>query len=174
MTLGSQTAVQTSVSGINGAGSPGTGQGFLFYVLSAAAAGPYTLTFTATGQHTDIQTSYIDFGASAGCTFAHDLDFPLGAGTGGTVNTPSFNPTPGDLLFNFTYSSEHVDFIHSPWSCPIYSGQGETQTCKFATTVNAAANVLSGPPGTVSNNMTLIHDTDSWQALVTSFTLQQK
>ena len=171
VTLGSQTAVRTSVAGNPGPGNPGTGQGFIFYILSASAAGPQTLTFTASGTYTDIQTSYVDFSPSPGCTFTHHMDYPLGTGTGGTVNTPSISPSAGDLLFNFTYTNEHVDSVNSPWSCPIYSGPGESQTCEFVNTINAAAHILSAPASSIANNMTLIHDSDSWQALITSFTM---
>jgi len=171
VTLGSQTAIETSVPGLPGPGNPGTGQGFIFYILSASASGSQTLTFTASGSYTDIQTSYVDFSPSAGCTFTHDVDSPVGLGTGGTANTPSITPTPGDLLFNFTYVTEHVTSVNLPWSCPIYSGQGETQTCEFNTTINAAAYILSAPSGSTANNMTLIHASDSWQALLTSFAM---
>jgi hypothetical protein len=173
VTLGNQTAVQSSVSGNDGSGNPGTGQGYLFYVLSAAAAGPQTLKFTASGAHSDIQTSFIDFSPSAGCAFIHKWDYPVGAGTGGTANTPTVTPTAGNLLFNFTYSSEHIDNVNSPWSCPTYSGYGETQTCEFVNTTNAAAYILSAPSGSVSNNMTLIHSGDSWQSLIAEFSLQK-
>jgi hypothetical protein len=168
-TLGSQPAVQTTVSGNPGPGNPGTGQGFIFYILSAASSGAQTLTFTVSGSHSGIQTSYIDFTPSAGCTLTHDVDSPVGSGTGDTVNTPSITPSVGDLLFNFTWSSEHINSVNSPWSCPIYSGPGETQTCEFVNTVNAAAYILSASAGSTSNNMTLIHSGDSWQALITSF-----
>jgi len=176
VTLGSQTATRTPVNPNDGSGSPGTGQGWIYYILSANSSGYQTLTFTASGTHTDIQTSYIDFTPSAGCTFTHDVDSPLGAGTGngsnpGTINTPSIAPTAGDLLFNFTWISEHIDSVNSPWSCPIYSGQGETQTCEFDTTVNAAAYILSAAAGSTANNMTDIHAGDSWQAMITSFSL---
>ncbi|MGB8887752.1 MAG: hypothetical protein WCC87_13575 [Candidatus Korobacteraceae bacterium] len=171
VTMGGQTALQTSVSGINGSGDPGTGQGFIYYILSAASAGSPTITWTVSGSHTGIQTSYIDFSPSSGCTFAHDVDSPLGTGTGETVNTPSITPTAGDLLFNFTYSSEHIDSVNSPWSCPIYSGPGETQTCEFVNTINAAAYILSAQSGATANNMTLIHPSDTWQALITSFSM---
>ena len=171
VTMGGQIAFKTSVSGIDGSGSPGTGQGFIYYILSAASAGPQTITLTVSGSHSGIQASYIDFSPSSGCTFAHDIDSPLGTGIGGTANTPSIIPTAGDLLFNFTYSSEHIDSVNSPWSCPIYSGPGETQTCEFVNTVNAAAYVLSASPGSTANNMTLIHPSDAWQALITSFSM---
>jgi hypothetical protein len=172
VTLGSQTAVQTTVSGINGSGSPGTGQGFIYYILSAANSGSQPVTWTVSGSHSGIQTSYVDFSTTTGCQFVHNVDSSVGSGTGGTVNTPSITPTAGDLLFSFTYTSEHIDSVNSPWRCPIYNGPGETQTCEFVNTVNAAAYILSAPSGSTANNMTLIHDTDSWQALITSFSMK--
>jgi hypothetical protein len=179
MTLGSQTAVQTSVSGNPGPGNPGTGQGFIFYVLSAAVAGPQTLTFTASGSYSGIQTSYIDFSPSAGCTFTHHVDSPLGScmsncgtsGNPGTITAPSITATPGDVLFNFTWSSEHINDINSPWSCPVYAGQGETGDCQFDQTRNVAAYILSAPSGPVANNTTDTHSSDTWQALITSFSM---
>ncbi|HVU46967.1 MAG TPA: hypothetical protein VHD85_12610 [Terracidiphilus sp.] len=169
--LGNQTAVETTIPGNPGPGSPGTGQGFIFYVLSAAAAGTQTLTFKASGSYSDIQTSYIDFGSSSGCSFKHDVDYPVGTGTGGTVNTPVITPNAGDLLFNFVYTSEHVNAVNSPWSCPIYKATGETLTCEFVNTVNTAAYILSAPSTSVASNATLIHSTDSWQSLITSFSM---
>lgn len=177
--LGNQTATQTLVSGLPGPGNPGTGQGFIFYVLSAAASGSQTLTFTATGGATQTQVSYIDFTATGGCTFSHDVDSPLGSflqsinGTGapGIINAPSITATPGDVLFNFTWSSEHVNDINSPWSCPNYTGSGETGDCQFVNTRNVAAYILSAPSGSVSNNTTDTHDSDMWQALLTSFSM---
>jgi hypothetical protein len=168
VTLGSQTAVRTTVSGTS---DSLTGQGFIYYVLAAVASGPQTITFTVSGTHSGIQTSYIDFSPTAGCTFSHDVDSPLGSGAGGTANTPSITPTPGDLLFNFTWISEHIDSVNSPWSCPIYNGPGETQTCEFVNTVNAAAYILDASSGSTANNMTLIHPSDTWQALITSFSM---
>jgi hypothetical protein len=176
--LGSQTAVQTSVSGNPGPGSPGSGQGFIYYVLSAAASGAQTLTFTASGGAAQTQVSYIDFTPTAGCTFSHDIDSPLGSYAGsatdtspGTISAPSITPTAGDLLFNFTWSSEHVNDISTPWSCPIYSGSGETGDCQFVNTRNVGAYILSAASGTTSNNTTDTHNTDSWQALITSFSM---
>jgi hypothetical protein len=174
--LGNQTAIQTTVSGNPGPGSPGTGQGFIYYILSSTASGAQTLSFTASGGAAQTQVSYVDFTPSAGCTFSHDIDSPVGSGVGssaspGTINAPSISPTPGDLLFNFTWTSEHVDSVNSPWSCPIYSGAGETQTCEFVNTINAAAYILSASSGSTTNNMTDIHASDSWQGLITSFSL---
>ncbi|HVN81756.1 MAG TPA: hypothetical protein VMW38_22415 [Terriglobia bacterium] len=177
--LGSQTAVQTTVSGAPGPGNPGTGQGFIFYILSAAASGSQTLTFTASGGAAQTQVSYIDFTATAGCTFSHDTDSPLGqssgdpndTGSSGVINAPSIAATAGDVLFNFTWSSEHINDISSPWSCPVYSGSGETQDCQFDNTRNVAAYILSAPSGSVANNTTDTHGSDSWQALLTSFSV---
>ncbi|HWH60103.1 MAG TPA: hypothetical protein VN682_20920, partial [Terriglobales bacterium] len=160
--LGNQTAVQTSVSGAPGPGSPGTGQGFIFYILSAAASGSQTLTFTASGGAQQTQVSYIDFSTSSGCTFSHDVDSSLGScmsncgstTTSGTISAPSISATPGDVLFDFTWSSEHVNDINSPWACPIYGGQGETGDCQFDMTRNVAAYILSAPSGSVANNTT--------------------
>jgi hypothetical protein len=176
--LGSQTAIQTSVPGNPGPGSPGAGQGFIYYILSSAAAGAQTLTFTASGGASQTQVSYIDFTPTAGCTFSHDIDSPVGSYAGsstdinpGTISAPSIAPSAGDVLFNFTWTSEHVNSVNSPWSCPIYSGAGETQTCEFNTTINAAAYILNAPSGSTANNMTDIHNSDSWQGLITSFSL---
>ena len=102
----------------------------------------------------------------------HDIDSPVGSRNWRySANTPSITPSVGDLLFNFTWTTEHIVSVNSPWSCPIYSGPGETQTCEFVNTINAAAYILSASAGSTSNNMTLIHSGDSWQALITSFSL---
>jgi hypothetical protein len=179
VTLGSQTAVKTTVSGVVGPGSPATGQGFIYYVLSAAASGSQTLTFNASGSATQSQVSYVDFSPSAGCAFTHHVDSPLGSclsncgttGNPGIINQPSITPSAGDLLFNFTWSSEHVNDINSPWSCPIYSGSGETEDCQFNSTRNVAAYTLSAASGSTANNTTDTHDSDTWQALLTSFSI---
>jgi hypothetical protein len=178
--LGRQTAVQTTVSGVVGPGDPATGQGFIFYILSAAASGSQTLTWTVSGSHSGIQTSYIDFSPSAGCSFTHHVDSPLGSclnncgntGNPGVINAPSITPTAGDLLFNFTWSSEHVNDINSPWSCPVYGGSGETGDCQFINTRNVAAYILSAASGSTANNTTDTHDSDTWQALLTSFSMK--
>ncbi len=178
--LGNQTALQTSVSGVVGSGDPASGQGFIFYILSAAASGAQTLTWTVSGSHSGIQTSYIDFSPSSGCSFTHHVDSLLGSclsncgntGNPGVINAPSITPTAGDLLFNFTWSSEHINDMNSPWSCPIYSGQGETQDCQFDQTRNVAAYILSAASGSTANNTTDTHDSDTWQALLTSFSIK--
>jgi hypothetical protein len=184
VTLGSQSAVATSNSGnapITTSGgtpgsAPGTGRGWIYYILSAAASGSQTVTWTVSGSHTDIQVSYIDFSPSAGCHFAHNVDSPLGSYIGsnsdtgnGTINAASITPTTGDLLFNFTWTSEHINSVNSPWSCPIYV---ETGTCEFTSTINAAAYILSAASGSIANNMTDLHNTASWQALITSFSMK--
>src|ERR1700733_450861 len=80
VTLGSQVATKTSVSGLPGLGvSPDTGQGFIFYILSAAGAGLQTITWTVTGSaSSQTQVAYIDFTPSAGCVFTHHLDSAVG------------------------------------------------------------------------------------------------
>src|SRR5277367_642023 len=172
VTLGSQTAVQTSVPGNPGPGTPGTGQGFIFYILSTTASGSQTLNFTATGgSPSQTQIAYIDFTPSAGCAFKHNVDSPVGSGTGGTVNTPSITPSTGDLLFNFTWVNEHVTAVNSPWTCTPYDGSGETGDCSFNQTRNADAFVLSAASGSTANNMTNIHSTDSWEGLISSFSM---
>ena len=171
--LGGQTATPTGVFGGNISSSPGTGQGAIYYILSAATSGPQTLTLTVSGSHTDVQTSYIDFSPSAGCKFNHHIDSSLGSFLGnpddtsnGTINAPSITPTVGDLLFNFTWTSEHIDSVNAPWSCPIYS---ETGTCEFYNTINAAAYILAAPATSTANNMTDIHNSDAWEGLISSF-----
>jgi hypothetical protein len=181
ITMGSQTAVKTAVTGIVGSGNPATGQGFIFYILSAAASGSQTITWTVSGSHSGIQVSFIDFSPSAGCKFTHNVDSPLGSclsggclgntGAPGIVNAPSITPAAGDLLFNFTWSSEHVNDINSPWSCPRYLGSGETGDCQFNSTRNVAAYILSAASGSTANNTTTTHDSDTWQALITSFSI---
>ena len=173
VTLGNQVATKSSVSGLPGLGvSPDTGQGFIFYVLSAAAAGTQTITWTVTGVNSDqTQVAYIDFAPSAGCAFTHHLDSAVGSGTGGTANTPSITGATGDLLFNFTWVTEHVTDVNSPWSCTVYNGSGQTGDCSFDKTRNADAYILAAPSGSTANNMTMIHGTDSWQGLITSFSI---
>lgn len=176
VTVGSQTATKTTVSGVVDSNTPGTGQGFLFYVLSAAGSGTQTVTWTVSGSHSDIQVTYIDFSVTPGCVFTHHVDSPLGSclifGTcNGIVNAPSITPSEGDLLFNFTYSNEHVENINSPWSCPLYTGNGQTGTCQTGPTENVAAYILSAKSGSTANNTTTIHPDDTWQALLTSFSM---
>jgi len=168
VTLGSQTAVQTSVTGT---WNSNEGEGFIFYILSANTAGSQTLTFTESGNTSEIQVAYIDFTPSSGCKFSHDVDSPVGSGTGGTINTPSITPSAaGELLFNFTFVSEHITSIGSPWSCTVYPPV-EGGTCYYQSTIDADAYVLSSSAGATANNMTNIHTTDTWEAIIASFTI---
>lgn len=177
VTMGSQTAVQTTVPGVVGGGSPATGQGFIFYILSSTVSGSQTITFTSTGGASQTQVSYIDFSPSAGCHFSHHVDSALGSclsncgntGNPGVINAPSITPTAGDLLFVFTWSSEHVNDMNAPWSCPIYNMAGETQDCQFNDTRNVAGYILSAASGSTANNTTDTHDGDTWQALIAAF-----
>jgi hypothetical protein len=180
--MGSQTATKTSVSGVadNGSvdsnGGPGSGQGFIYYILSASASGNQTVTFT-TSNATQTQVSYIDFAPSSGYHFTHHTDSTLGScltncgptTSSGAIAGPSFTPTTGDLVFNFTYTSEHINSLGTPWSCATYNGPGESGTCEFVTTINAAAYIPSASSGAIQNNMTDIHASDTWQAMFASF-----
>lgn len=175
VTLGSQAAAKTIQNGVDLGSAPDLtypGQNFIYYILSASSSGTQTATFTASGAGLQsTQISYIDFTPSAGCYFIHDVDSLVGTGTNGTnINSPSISPSEtGELLFNFTSTGQHVTAVNLPWSCPIYSGQGETQTCFFNVTQNAAAYILSSPSGPVANNMTDNATDIYWEGLITSF-----
>ena len=176
VTLGSQTATQTTVSGVPGPGSPGEGQAFLYYITSAATSGTPTITANVSGSHTDLQVAYEDFSASAGCTFSHDQDSPLGkcqsscGGSGtGTISQPAITPTAaGEVLVVFTWTSEHVNNYNSPWTCP---NNITNSACAYDPTKNAMAYVLSSSSGSTANNANDIHASDTWQALITSFSM---
>jgi hypothetical protein len=171
--LGNQTAVQTSVGGQpdpGTSGTPGSGQGWIYYVLSAAAAGSQTLTFTIV-ETQQLQVSYMDFKPSAGCTFSHGVDSPRGFGSnvGTSITSPSITPTQGDLLYNFTWTNTHmVDPMGSPWVPSIWQPQNSHF---LENSVNAVVYDLSAPSGTIANNLNTLHSSDSWQALITSFSL---
>jgi hypothetical protein len=180
VTLGSQKAVQTSVSGVPGPGTTsvvGEGQPFLFYILSAAASGSQTLIFTASnfttppsGYFDQTQVSYQIFRPSAGCRFSHEVDSPLGSGTAPTANTPSITPTAvGELLFVFTATSEHINSVNSPWSCTVIPSSGVCGVLQ--NTRNGVGYILSGASGSAANNMTQLHSSDTYQALITSFSI---
>lgn len=168
--LGSQTAVRTTVAmnlDIGTAGTPGSGRGWIYYVLSATASGLQTLTFN-TVETQQLQVSYMDFKASTGCTFSHDVDSPLGTtNVGSHISVPSITATQGDLLFNFTITASHmVDPVGSPWAPSIW----QPQLSHFlANSVNLVVYNLSAPSGPVSNNANTLHAGDSVQALITSF-----
>lgn len=166
-TLAAQSATATSVVGTP---STVTGKPFLFYVLSAAAAGTATLTLTPTGTRTGAQVSYLDLVPTAGCTFVHNIDSSLGTGggSGTAVNTPSITPTAGDILFAFTAVGLHVASVNSPWSCTVYVA---TANCNMVSTVNANGYILSAASGATANNVTLAITGDSWEALISSFSL---
>jgi hypothetical protein len=171
--MGGQTAVRTTVPGqpdTGTSGTPGSGQGWIYYVLSAAASGAQTITFT-TVETQQLQISYMDFKPSAGCKFSHDVDSPRGFGSnvGTSITSPSITPTAGDLLFNFTWTSSHmVDPIGSPWVPSIWQPQ---YSDFLQNSVNAVVYVLSAPSGATANNLNTLHDSDSWQALITSFSI---
>lgn len=170
VTLGSQSATEAPVhsTGLDA----NEGEGFIYYILSAAASGPQTLTFNETGNTSEIQVAYYDFSVSAGCKFAYDTSSSLGTGTGTTINTPSITPSAaGELLFNFTWVSEHVTSVGTPWLCNDYTGSGQSGTCFYTSTVDADAYVLSSSSGSTANNMTNIHTTDTWAAGIVAFAM---
>jgi len=171
LTMGGQTAVRTSVAmnldaGISG--TPGSGKGWIYYILSAAASGPQTVTFS-TVETQQLQVTYMDFKPSAGCRFLHGVDSLLGFGNSldGSIHGPSITPSPGDLLYNFTITSTHmVDPVGSPWSALIWQPQNSHF---LANSVNLVSYDLSAPSGSTANNVNTLHVGDSWQALITSF-----
>jgi hypothetical protein len=167
ITVGSDTAVQTSVSGTSNANS---GQPFLFYDLASSASGSVTITWTPTGSWTNDQLAYEEFIPSAGCTFSHDVDSSLGTGTGTAMNTPSITPTTGDILYNFTAATTHTTAIGTPWVANDYRLAGETNNQFFITTINSQSYVLSASAGSTSNNQTQLNS-NPWEALITSFKL---
>ncbi len=173
VTLGAQSATQTTVS-MNAdpgtIGTPGSGQGRIYYILSAAASGSQTLGFSISGGNQQLQVTYMDFKPSAACHFTHHLDSPLGAGSnvGANITAPSISGVTGDLLYNFTITSTHMtDPVGSPWVCTIWQPGG----CQFQNSVDTAVHLLSAPAGTTSNNLNTLHASDSWQALITSFSM---
>jgi hypothetical protein len=175
VTLGSQTAVRTSVAGISDPN--GSGQGWIYYVLSAAAAGPQLLTFK-TVENVQLQVSYLDFSPSSGATFSHDIDSVAGyySGSGNTGNeynftSPTITPTAGDLLVNFTMTEGHmVTPIGSPWSAvPTPPGWPGSGSQFLQNSVDAFVYDLSAPAGTTANNLWELHDSNSLQGLITSF-----
>jgi len=181
--MDTQNAVKTSVVtpgttiGIDGLH---TGQAAFYYVLNAIH-GNHTITLTVTGGATQTQVSYIDFKPSAGCSFSHDVDSPVGAAShGGGVsndqaNTPSISGVTGDILVSWTVTTQHVNSpVNAPWSCPQYLGQGETQTCNIDVTQNGQAYVLSASSGTTSNSWTLINSSTGYEAIITSFKMTQQ
>jgi hypothetical protein len=173
VTLGSQNATQTSVSmnpDPGTSGTPGSGQGRIYYILSAAASGSQTLSFSISDGNQQLQVSYIDFKPSAGCVFSHDIDSPLGANTAvsGTFTLPSFTPSAGDVLFNFTITSTHmVDPVGSPWSTLTWTNGSHF----LENSIQLAAYDLSAPGGSVANDANTLHTGDSLQSLITSFSM---
>ena len=177
LTMGSQTAVRTSTvtpGTTQGMDSLFTGQAAIYYILSSAASGNQAITLHVSGgSSSQSQVSYIDYGLSAGCIASHNIDSSVGSATGGgTASTPSISGVTGNVLFSFTITTQHVTSpVNSPWSCPVYSGSGETQTCNINTTQNGAAYILSASSGTISNNWTLINSSTGYEAIIASFSL---
>lgn len=177
VTLGSQTATRTSVEtnlDVGTSGSPGSGKGWIYYVLSASTAGSVTITFT-TVETQQLQISYLDAKPSAGCVFSHDIDSALGTGDGNpSMTSPSYSPAAGDFLYNFTITDTHmVDPVGSPWSSLLWNEAGQNSHF-LANSVNLIAYNSSAPGGSVFNNSNTLHPgLDSLQALLTSFKMTQ-
>jgi hypothetical protein len=169
MTVGSDSLTQTSVSGVSNATE---GQAFLYYVLATSAAGTQNLVFTPTGSWTNDQNAYISFITGPGCQFVHDVDSSLGSGGPSVTSatTPSYSPTAGDVMFNFTWVGLHCLTVNSPWQAHNYALSGENNSLFTNTTVNSLSYNLSAPGGSQANNIGMI--SSSYQALLTSFKVQ--
>jgi len=172
------TSVVTPGNAVDG-GNPGlfSGQAGIYYLLNANA-GNHTATFTPTNLTSPQQTqlSYIDFKPSSGCIFSHHLDSAVGSSPPytGIATAPSVTNVTGDVLFAITVTTQHVVSPSSaPWSCPTYSGSGETQNCEIDVTRNGASYVLSAASGTVSNNWNLINSSTGYEALISAFSMTQ-
>lgn len=164
----------------------GTGQGWLYYIPSTTSgmvgsSTSLSLTASIVGGTTETQVSYMEFSPSAGCSFVPDTNYfgtsldpvtGLDKGTAsGTINQPVFTPRASDLLFDFMYTTEHINTIGSPWSCVIYPGiTGANNTCEFNSTINSQAYVLSAAASSTNPNTTL-NATNNWQAIVASFSM---
>lgn len=169
VTVGSQTATQTSVSGSSNSthGAP-----FLYYILSSTQSGAVTITMNISGTYTNAQVAYAEYTYTASTTASHDVDSTAGTGTGTAVNTPSLTPSAaGELLLFFSAVDQHVTAVNSPLSCNDFVGTGETGDCSFVSTRNAFGIILSGASGATANNMSETASGDTWQALATSFKL---
>lgn len=166
MTLGAQSGVQVA-----GSGNPtqnDTGEPFIFYVLDAAASGSVNITWTVTGG-TQVQVAYIDVQPSTAACYTFDKAAGRSAGTSGTANLPTITPTnTGSFVFVFTAVSGHVTNVNSPLACINFTGSGQTGDCSYDGSRNAHGWVVSSS-GSVTNNMTMIHVTDDWEALAVSF-----
>jgi len=149
------------------------GQGHIYYILSASAAGQKTVTFTPSGTFIHSQVAYWDFTPSPGCTFAHHTDYSLGSGTSAAINAPTFTPTAGDLLFTFGLagSGTHVTSVNSPWACSAFlTTTSDSGDCTFQNTINAAGYILSATATSTHSDFSLTAS-NPWEALATSFTL---
>lgn len=161
LTLGSQSATLAPNSGAPA--NSDTGEGWMFYILSTTVTGAQTVTLTGSGS-TQFQVAYQDFAPSAGCSFVFDTATLRGHGTSGTANLPVVSPGgSGEVVVIFTWVSVHVTNVNAPLACLPFTGSGQTGDCSFDGTRNAVGWVLSSS-GTVTNNMTMIHVTDDWEA----------
>jgi hypothetical protein len=159
VTVGSQTATQVS-TGITGTA---TGIGWLWYIASATVSGSQTITFTASGVHTDIQVSYVDFTPSASCAFSFDKVSSLGTGTGTNATTPSITSTAsGEVEYVFTDISTTMGTpgYNAPW----------TPSTTLSTSNNADGYILSSSGSATANNG-VITTAGNWAALMGAFSI---
>jgi hypothetical protein len=161
VTLGSQDATQTSVSGTS---NDDTGAPYLFYILSAGASGSVTATLNLSSTPSEgMQIGYIDFSPSTGCTFSHDVDSSLGTGSGSNPDTPSITPSAaGEVLYGFVANANTMNggSASSPW----------TFGTLYSTTNNADEYDLSSASGSTTMGWSGA-DAESWESLITSFAM---
>jgi hypothetical protein len=170
VTVGSQTATQTSVAG--GSGST-AGQPYFYYVLSSTQTGSVTITENISGAYTNAQVAYVEFAIPAGCTAAHDVDSASGSSsTGATITSPSITPSgANEILVAFTAVESHGTGQTSPWTCTNYIASGsEHNNCTMIASFNQWGYILNGASGATANAAAQI-SSDPWQAILTSFSL---
>jgi hypothetical protein len=181
LTYGSNPApVRTSVAMAKSPADPvtndaGTGQGFIYYVLSNTAANQ-TITFTG-AETRQYQVAYMTFHAGTGFAFTHNssMDSVLGSGQSGAANLPSYALAPGNapaVVINFTACSSHcTDPIGPAWTTLTWSsGFKELQE-----TENLFAFAGASGAGTYVNSVAVLNGgTAKWQGIISSFQLEVK
>jgi hypothetical protein len=181
LTYGSNpTPVQTSVAMAKSPADPvtndaGTGQGFIYYVLSNTAANQ-TITFTG-AEVRQYQVAYMTFHPGTGYTFAHNssMDSLLGSGQSGMANLPSYVLTPANapaVVIDFTACSSHcMSPIGAAWTTLTWgTGFQELQESE-----NLFAYAGSMAAGTYVNSVSVLNGgTAKWQGIISSFQLEVK
>lgn len=157
------------------AGDSGTGQAWIYYVLSAAAANQ-TITFT-TVENVQLQVAYIDFQPSAGYTFTHDstMEAVLGFGQSTTADAPTYSLSSINapaLILNLTICSTHCNANPADgFPAPFSSFQwGSTMFFEIQQTANAFVYKLNASAGSYTTNVGVLNG-GRWQSLTASFKL---